>query len=57
MAEMSRAMRHVVEDNNNGRGSLKDLPQDILVDFATIVQAFGADLHDELTRRRSEAAA
>lgn len=49
MAEMSRAIRLTLK--NYGE-TLKDVPTDVLAQFAEIVQAFSLDLQEELARRK-----
>lgn len=48
MANMSKAIRTELEKYGN---TLKDIPDDALIDFAKIVSAFGLDLYDEVECR------
>lgn len=49
MSDMSRAIRLEIE--KHGGTTLRDLPQDVLAEYATIVAAFALDLRQELDRR------
>jgi len=53
MAEMSRAIRHVLEDNG-AQPTLREVPTQTLIEFVDIVGAFYLDLKEELERRRGE---
>jgi hypothetical protein len=48
MASMSRAIRLEMEKHGP---TLRDIPDDVLPELATITAAFAADLRDELRRR------
>lgn len=48
MVAMSRAIRGVLEPYG---AHLSEIPTDVLRDAASIVEAFAADLHEELDRR------
>ncbi len=50
MVQMSRAIRHVIEDNSTAN-DLSGLPTETLRDFTQILGAFWTDLKDELERR------
>ncbi len=50
MVEMSRAIRHTIEDH---APTLKELRDADLDDFITIVEAFYLDMREEQERRRS----
>ncbi len=50
MTEMSRAIRHVIE-NYSGGGSISGIPTDALSEFAQILAANAADLESELASR------
>lgn len=50
MVSMSRAIRHTLEDFSTGP-SMRELPEDVLIEFVQIVGAFYADLRDEAKRR------
>jgi hypothetical protein len=51
MVQMSRAIRHVIEDNSTPGHTLKDVRDDDLLDFVQITGAFWADLREEAERR------
>ena len=51
MVQMSRAIRHCIEDNSTG-STLKDVPDGALHDFITITSAFLADMQAEAERRK-----
>ena len=53
MVQMSRAIRHVIEDNSNDP-TLKGLKDEDLRDLVTIVGAFYGDLKAEFDGRESE---
>ncbi len=52
MRDMSRAIRHELSDHGP---TLREVPTEVLREYVTILQAFTADLHDELSRRNAEA--
>lgn len=52
MADMSRAIRHVLEDQADpGDRSLKTIPTIVLQELTQIVTAFSLDMKEELDRR------
>jgi hypothetical protein len=50
MADMSRAVRHVLEDNSTDR-TLKTVPTEVLGQFVAILGAFFADFREEYQSR------